>query len=389
MSRRFLPAGPLPSSVEAIWRSDFCRDFVENLPVGICICDTSNVVIDYNRCAAKLWGRAPVPGDKKERYCGALKLFHPDGMPLSIDNSPTEHVLKTGEALYGFEMIIERPDGTRLPISANLTSLFGRDGTVTGVVLCFQDITSWKKIVPPRDSVRGIEKRSAEDVDQMVMSTAHDLGSQLATIMLNLNLIENRISDPRIATFVGRARRVAQQSALMVRDLLGSASDARKLKTPMLSNPDPETRFPAVSASAAVSRRPTILLVDDDVDLCAVAIDSLEQAGYKPLHAPDGNTALKFIHSKCPIDLLLIDYRLLDMNGLEVIKRARAIRPDIKILMMTGQADISRLLTGYDRSIPLLRKPFRAEEFSDRIHDVMLPPVKTPLSKSDPFAAQR
>src|ERR1700677_3269832 len=48
-------------------------------PVAIYSCDASGVIQKFNRCAAKLWGRKPVPGDTSDRFCGSMKLFRSDG----------------------------------------------------------------------------------------------------------------------------------------------------------------------------------------------------------------------------------------------------------------------------------------------------------------------
>ena len=54
------------------------------------------VVVAYNRRAAELWGRAPSAGDTDEKYCGAHKLFRPDGTVLPHSETPVEWVLRTG-----------------------------------------------------------------------------------------------------------------------------------------------------------------------------------------------------------------------------------------------------------------------------------------------------
>ena len=69
----------------------------------------------YNQAAADFWGRRPEL--HREQWCGALKLFHPGGIPLPHEDCPMAVSLKYGMALRGTEAIAERPDGTRIPFA--------------------------------------------------------------------------------------------------------------------------------------------------------------------------------------------------------------------------------------------------------------------------------
>jgi PAS domain-containing protein len=75
------------------------------------VCDREGVIQQYNTRAVELWNREPVCG--KERYCGSLRLWLPDGQPLPHEQSPIAHVLRTGEPSLNVEAAIERPDGSR------------------------------------------------------------------------------------------------------------------------------------------------------------------------------------------------------------------------------------------------------------------------------------
>jgi hypothetical protein len=58
------------------------KDLIEVLPAAVYVCDSSGVVVAFNKRATELWGRAPCAGDTDEKFCGAYKLFHPDGRYL-------------------------------------------------------------------------------------------------------------------------------------------------------------------------------------------------------------------------------------------------------------------------------------------------------------------
>ena len=123
---------------QALQSSD---SLLERLPIGVCSCDAAGVVVQYNRRAAELWGREPPPEDAS--FCGSLKLFDLAGEPIA--EPPMAELLRTGEPIRDREVMIERPDGTRIVVLANLDPLFDHAGGLIGGVNCFQDITELKR----------------------------------------------------------------------------------------------------------------------------------------------------------------------------------------------------------------------------------------------------
>lgn len=118
---------------------------LDRLPIGVYSCDRDGILVQYNRRAAELWGRSPVPGDVANRFCGALRVFRVDGSELSLSQGPVSEVLRTGEPVRDRDLIIERPDGIRLNILANADPLLGVDGELVGALCCFQDVTDVKR----------------------------------------------------------------------------------------------------------------------------------------------------------------------------------------------------------------------------------------------------
>lgn len=98
-----------------------------------------------------------------------------------------------------------------------------------------------------------------------------------------------------------------------------------------------------------------ILLAEDEPLVRRVAARVLTQAGYHMLCGDDGLKALELSrHFTGPIDLLLTDIQMPNLNGLELIGKIREERPEIRVLAMSGHA----LDPGIISDIPLLRKPF-------------------------------
>jgi PAS domain S-box-containing protein len=114
-------------------------------PVAVYSCGPSGVIREFNRRAAQLWGRKPASGDTDERFCGAFKLFRPDGSYMPHDQSPMAEVLAgTIPGARDAEVLIERPDGTRVVVVVSIHPLKDQRGAITGAINCFYDITHRK-----------------------------------------------------------------------------------------------------------------------------------------------------------------------------------------------------------------------------------------------------
>ncbi|HET6522195.1 MAG TPA: PAS domain-containing protein [Geminicoccaceae bacterium] len=131
-------AEPGPGLDEVVGLPDGVLDL---LPAAIYVCDASGVIVRFNARAAELWGRAPRVGDTDQRFCGSFRLFRLDGDPLPHAATPMAEVLATGVPARDREVIIERPDGTRVAALVNIDPLRRGDGTLAGAINCFQDIT--------------------------------------------------------------------------------------------------------------------------------------------------------------------------------------------------------------------------------------------------------
>ncbi len=108
---------------------------------------------------------------------------------------------------------------------------------------------------------------------------------------------------------------------------------------------------PAVPIAGA-----TVLLVDDDPNVREVVAATLDEAGLIVIQAADGHEALLHLNRPDRIDLLIADYGMPGMTGIELAERARARRPGLPVMFMTGHADATALqLEKF-----LLQKPFRA-----------------------------
>src|SRR5690242_64035 len=91
---------------------------LEKLPVAAYTCDAQGLITYYNDQAVSLWGRAPKLNDPAQRYSGALRLLRPDGTPIPHEESWMAKALRDGEPHNSREIVIERPDGSRVTVLA-------------------------------------------------------------------------------------------------------------------------------------------------------------------------------------------------------------------------------------------------------------------------------
>jgi len=128
---------------------------------------------------------------------------------------------------------------------------------------------------------------------------------------------------------------------------------------------------PEPDQSVIESRRAKILVCDDDGGVLDFVGAVLRSEGYTVWEAETPDQALEIVERERPIDLLLVDYAMPEMNGIAVINRARDCQRGLKTLMMSGHADI--LHSSGMLGIPLLAKPFKVAELRKRIAEIMFP----------------
>lgn len=115
----------------------------------------------------------------------------------------------------------------------------------------------------------------------------------------------------------------------------------------------------------------TILLVDDEEPVREITALTLRDLGYDVVEAHDGLAALNLLDGDTRFDLLLLDFAMPGMNGVEVAQAARSRRPQLPIMFLTGYAE-APAMAGENKD-RILQKPFRTEELARRLTAVLTP----------------
>ena len=117
----------------------------------------------------------------------------------------------------------------------------------------------------------------------------------------------------------------------------------------------------------------TVLIVDDEPTVRLLMVDALQDAGYRVLEAADGPGGLKILQSETRIDLLLTDVGLPGgMNGRQLADAGRALRPNLRVLFITGYAENAVVGNGHlDPGMQVVTKPFAIDALANRVRDMI------------------
>ncbi|MEP7030524.1 MAG: PAS domain S-box protein, partial [Pseudolabrys sp.] len=137
--RSIQPAAPALSAM--LRTSDGILDM---LPIATFVCDARGTILQYNRHAVEIWGRAPEPGQTHQQFNADSRFYDVDGKPTT--RSLLSEVLATGKPIRDAERMVLRPDAAKIFVSVNIDPLRDAKGELVGAVNCFLDITERKRV---------------------------------------------------------------------------------------------------------------------------------------------------------------------------------------------------------------------------------------------------
>jgi PAS domain S-box-containing protein len=146
----------------------------------------------------------------------------------------------------------------------------------------------------------------------------------------------------------------------------------------------------AVSQSSAAIETPrgrgqTILVVEDDAIVRSILSDALKDLGYNVLLAPDARPAITLLESELGIDLMVSDVVLPHINGRKLAELARALRPNLKVLFVSGYAENATVRGDFlDAGMDMLSKPFSLDVLGAKVHAMIEPSDRASSAPSDP-----
>jgi PAS domain S-box-containing protein len=140
---------------------------------------------------------------------------------------------------------------------------------------------------------------------------------------------------------------------------------------------DEEIGFAAaqITSSAPVEDGETVLVVDDEDTVRTLVTETLREHGYAAVEACDGPEGLRLVQSGMRIDLLVTDVGLPGLNGRQLADAARASRPGLRVLFMTGYAHNAAVGNGaaLEPGMEIMSKPFTLAALAEKVREMIEP----------------
>ena len=169
----------------------------------------------------------------------------------------------------------------------------------------------------------------------------------------------------------------AQQSGghVSLFSLPGRGTSVRLYLPRLHSTEEEKEPAPVVSEAPAAIAGETVMLVEDDPAVRMLVLDLLNELGYRAHAAEDAKGALPVLESGLRLDLLVTDVGLPGMNGRQLAEIARQHRPGLKVLFMTGYAEIAAERQGFlEDGMDMVTKPFSIDLLANKIRTMISQP---------------
>ena len=120
------------------------------------------------------------------------------------------------------------------------------------------------------------------------------------------------------------------------------------------------------------SEKGKVLIIDDAGEVVVLCVNMLQTLGYVVKGAHRGAAGLDLLRKE-PFDLLIVDYKMPDMNGFEVFEQARDLRPNMAFMLLTGHgtSDVMDDATAMGFHSILL-KPFTREQLRKAVEEALV-----------------
>jgi CheY-like chemotaxis protein len=117
----------------------------------------------------------------------------------------------------------------------------------------------------------------------------------------------------------------------------------------------------------------TILIIDDETAVLSLTSRMLTRYGYEVITATSAKETLHLfeVWPDLPVDLLLVDIVLPEMNGIELAQNIWELRPDFPVLFFSAYSDEEILRPVIARGIPYIAKPFSSIQLTKKIRELL------------------
>jgi PAS domain S-box-containing protein len=343
------------------------RQLVDSLPAAIYTCDIQGRIELFNEAAVQLWGRTPEIG--ADAWCGSYRIFDLEGNPIPLDKCPMAETLRTRRPVTGHEIVIERPDGTRVNVLPHPRPIYDDAGRMVGAINMLIDVTDQRMAEGDRGLLAAIVSSSddaiiSKTLDGIITSWnagaerlfGYSAGEAIGRPILMLIPEERHDEEQRILDRIRKGlpiehfetERVAKNGKRLqisitvspVRNsqgrVIGASKVARDISERLLAAEairQSEERFRTLASNAPVG----IFQTDLAGNTLFVNKAWCELSGLQPADARgDG-----WIHAVHPLDRerVIRDWQVACSQGLPSHTEFRFRRPDGNIVWLQGSAE--------------------------------------------------
>jgi PAS domain S-box-containing protein len=225
------------------------RRLTELLPVAVYTCEApSGLITYYNERAAELWGRSPTLRDPAERFCGSVRLFKPDGSYLPHEHCPMAAAVREGRSFRNREVMIERPDGSRITALVNIEPILDAEGRIVAAINACLDVSALKRA---ERQLKEADRRK----DEFLATLSHELRNPLAPLRYALELIERAGDDGRL---LRQSRKILERQVGQMVRLIDDLLDVSRITHDKLELRKESVDLAAVVRQAIETSRPLI-----------------------------------------------------------------------------------------------------------------------------------
>lgn len=133
-----------------------------------------------------------------------------------------------------------------------------------------------------------------------------------------------------------------------------------------------------MSQAAAGQPKKKILIVDDAGPVVVLCVNVLQALGYAVRGANSGDAAIQILRQE-PFDLIVLDYKMPGMTGFDVFREARALHPNVAVVMVTGHGTPAVMEQAIRMGVTsILLKPFTSDELRAAVGKALAAPTPTP-----------
>ncbi|GFM55879.1 hybrid sensor histidine kinase/response regulator [Pseudomonas cichorii] len=145
-----------------------------------------------------------------------------------------------------------------------------------------------------------------------------------------------------------------------------------QLFLPRFQGDQPENEQSYQGNTLCAKEGETVLIVEDDPAVRALVCAVLSELGYAYIEAGDARGAVPVLESDQRIDLLISDVGLPGMNGRQLAEIARQLRPELKVLFITGYAEHAAARSGFlDTGMQMITKPFAFDHLTSKVREMI------------------